>query len=50
MIDDADRPKWEWPWPQSWGQVFGLLAAFLLGFLALAFLADWLRQVLGRWP
>lgn len=39
-----------WPWPQTWGQVFGTLAVMLLGFLALAFLLAWLKQALGWWP
>lgn len=42
--------QWRPPWPETWGQVFGTLALMLLGFLAAAFLLDWLRQVLGRWP
>jgi len=28
--------------------VFGVLAALLLGFLAMAYALDWLRWVLGR--
>ncbi|GAG05486.1 unnamed protein product, partial [marine sediment metagenome] len=36
--------KWEWPWPQSWGQVFGLLVVFLPGFLAVVYGVDWLKQ------
>ena len=45
---DPPRPEWGWPWPQTWGQVFGVLAALLLGFLAMAYALDWLRWVLGR--
>ncbi len=48
MTDDADRHKWEWPWPQSWGQEFGLLVVFLLGFLTLAHVLDLVKQALGR--
>jgi len=40
------RP-WQWPYPQTWSQVFRDIAALLLGFLALAYLLDWLEQVLG---
>ena len=39
------RP-WRWPWPQTWGQVYGTLALMLLGFLAVADLLDWLAGVL----
>lgn len=38
--------KWTWPWPQTWGQVFGTLALLLVGFLAVAYLVDWLAAVL----
>ena len=38
--------RWQWPWPQTWAQVFGTLALMLLGFLAAVFLADWLAGVL----
>jgi len=30
--------------------VFAVIICLLLGFLAVAFLADWLKQALGLWP
>jgi hypothetical protein len=30
--------------------VYAVIVTMLVGFLGLAFLLDWLRQVLGRWP
>ena len=42
--------RWRWPWPQTWGQVYTVLAVWLLASLGLIYLADWLKQVLGRWP
>jgi len=43
------RP-WRPPWPQTWGQVYAVIIALLLGFLALAYALDCLKQALGRWP
>ena len=40
MSDNADRPEWRPPWPQTWGQVYIALAAWLAGVLGLAFLLD----------
>ncbi len=37
---------WQWPYPQTWGQVFRDLAALLIGFLAAVYLFDWLDQAL----
>jgi len=42
--------RWEWPHPQSWREVYAVILAMLLGFLALAYVLDWLRQALGWWP
>ena len=43
------RP-WQWPHPQSWSEAYAVIIGLLLGFLALAYILDWLKQVLGRWP
>ena len=40
------RP-WQWPYPQTWGQVYRDIALLLLGFLAVAYALDWLERVLG---
>jgi len=50
--NEAVRPfrPWQWPHPQSWREVYAVIVTMLVGFLGLAFLLDWLRQVLGRWP
>ena len=37
---------WRWPHPRSWCEVYGVIIGLLLGFLALAFLLDWLGGVL----
>ncbi len=39
------RP-WQWPYPQTWGQVFRDITLLLLGFLAAVYLFDWLHQAL----
>ena len=41
------RP-WRPPWPQTWGQVYAVIITMLVGFLAVAYALDWLKQVLGR--
>ena len=41
------RP-WRWPHPQSWCEVYVVIIGLLLSFLALAYVLDWLKQVLGR--
>ena len=43
------RP-WQWPHPQSWREVYAVITGLLLGFLAVAYALDWLKQALGRWP
>jgi len=43
------RP-WRWPHPRSWCEVYAVILTMLVGFLAMAFLLDWLNQALGRWP
>ena len=39
-----------WRGPQTWGQVYTVLTVWLLACLGLAFLVDWLKGILGRWP
>jgi len=39
------RP-WQWPYPQTWGQVFRDITALLLGFLAAAYALDYLNHTL----
>lgn len=41
-----NRP-WQWPYPQTWGQVYRDIALLLLGFLAAAYALDWLERALG---
>jgi len=43
------RP-WQWPHPRSWREVYAVIIGLLLGFLALAYALDFLKQVLDRWP
>lgn len=43
------RP-WQWPHPRSWTEAYAVIIGLDLAFLALAFLLDWLKQMLGRWP
>ena len=43
------RP-WQWPRPRSWREVYAVILTMLAGFLALAYVLDWLKQALGRWP
>jgi len=38
--------RWQWPHPQSWGEVFGVIIGLLVAFLAMAFLLDWLKNIL----
>lgn len=42
--------RWRWPWPRSWREVYAVIIGLLLGFLAVAYGLDWVKQVLGRWP
>ena len=42
--------RWQWPHARSWRQVYAVIIGLLLGFLALAYALDWLKQALGRWP
>ena len=42
--------RWQWPYPQTWRQVFTVIIGLDLAFLAVVFLLDWLKQTLGRWP
>lgn len=44
--DRPQEPSWSCPYPQSWSQVYRDIAALLLGFLAVAYLLDWLKAVL----
>ena len=39
---EAVRPfrPWQWPHPRSWREVYAVITAFLLGFLALAYALD----------
>ena len=47
---EPPKRRWRWPHPRSWREVFAVIICLLLGFLAVAFLADWLKQALGLWP
>ncbi|HUV93606.1 MAG TPA: hypothetical protein VMX14_02080 [Anaerolineae bacterium] len=38
--------RWRRPHPRNWREVYGFLAILLLGFLALAYVLDWLKGVL----
>ena len=40
---------WQWPHPQSWGEVYAVITGLLVGFLAVAYALDWLKQALGKW-
>ena len=39
------RP-WQWPYPQTWRQVFTVIIGLDIAFLAVAFLLDWLHRAL----
>jgi len=44
--DPTEQTSWTWPYPQSWRQVYAVITTMLLGFLALAYLLDWLKGLL----
>ncbi len=39
-------PRWQWPYPQTWRQVFTVIIGLDIAFLAAAYLLDWLNQAL----
>ncbi len=39
-------PPWQWPHPRSWREVYAKIMGLLLGFLAVAYLLDWLKGVI----
>ena len=39
---------WRWLHSRAWREVYTVLAIFLLGFLALAYVLYFVKQVLGR--
>ena len=41
-----NKPSWDWPHPQSWPEVYPVIASLLLGFLALNYLIDFLKEAL----
>lgn len=41
--------RWQWPHPQTWGEVYAVILGLLVTFLAVAYALDRRKQVLGRW-
>ena len=39
--------RWQWPHPQSWAEAYAVIGGLLVGFLAVAYALDWVRQMLG---
>lgn len=47
MKPDPVPPRpWTWPYPQTWRQVYAVITTMLLGFLAVAYLLDWLKGLI----
>jgi len=47
---EPPKRRWRWPHPRSWCEVYAVIIVLLVGFLAVAYALDWLKQMLGRWP
>jgi len=42
------RRLWLWLPPQTWPETFAVIYTMLIGFLAAAYLLDWLKGVFAR--
>ena len=40
--------RWRWPHPRSWCEVYAVIIGLLVGFLALAYVLYFVKQVLGH--